>query len=158
MLTLVAAVGFLNVRMSQPGEDRQTRSQSRALSFTTPGGDFETSTSPTRTEVMTDFVQAEERRAQREEARVQREEERRQEDQKRYEDERRFAQEQQQRWLDALQNAGPRAMPPPAGRADPSLPKLTLQKFSEETDNMSAYLSTFETMAEICEWLKCSGP
>ena len=72
---------------------------------------------------MTDFVQAEERRAQREEARVQREEERRQEDKKRYEDERRFAQEQQQRWLDVLQSAGPRAMTPPAGRADPSLPK-----------------------------------
>ena len=53
---MVAAVGFLNVRMSQPGEDRRTRSQSRALSFTTPGGDFETSNSPTRTEVMTDFV------------------------------------------------------------------------------------------------------
>ena len=88
-------IGNCLTRMSQPGEDRRTRSQSRALSFTTPGGDFETSTSPTRTEVMTDFVQAEERRAQREEARVQREEERRQEDQKRYEDERRFAQEQQ---------------------------------------------------------------
>ena len=53
-------MGYLNVRMLQPGEERRTRSQSRALSFTTPGGDFETSTSPTRTQVMTDFVQAEE--------------------------------------------------------------------------------------------------
>ena len=58
--------------------------------------------------------------------------------------------EQQDRFmrlLEGVQGAQARTPPPP-----PPAPRLNLQKFIEETDNMSAYLDTFEAIAYASEW------
>ena len=79
-----------------------------------------------------EFFRAEERRVQRDEERAEREAQQR-------EEERRFAAEQQQRWINALQNARP-----PLPVTAP--PQLSVQKFNEETDHMAPYLDTFEAV------------
>ena len=174
----MAAVGLRKKiqfgKMANPGDDRRTRSQT-AQSFVIPIGDFEgesgdvpTSTPSETTQMMVEFFRAEERRAQRDKERAereaqqwekerrfaaereaqQREEERRfaaEREAQQQEEERRFAAEQQQRWIDALQNARP--TPPVA-----ALPRLSVQKFNEETDDMAAYLDTFEAVATASEW------
>ena len=130
--------------MAHPGDDRRTRSQT-AQGFITPRGDFEgesgdvpTSTPSESTQMMVEFFRAEERRAQRDEERAEREVQQ-------WEEERRFAAGQQQRWIDALQNARP---PPPVAAP----PRLSVQKFNEETDDIVAYLDTFEAVATASEW------
>ena len=87
---------------------------------------------------MVKFFRAEERRSQREEERAEREAQQ-------WEEERRFAAEQEQLWIAALQNA----WPPPLIAAPPG---LSVQKFNEETDDMAAYLDTFEAVATASEW------
>ena len=140
--------------MAHPGDDHRTRSQT-AQSFITSRGDFEgesgdvpTSTPTGSMQMMVEFFRAEERRVQRyEERRAQREEERAEREAQQREEERRFAAEQQQCWIDALQIARP---PPPV--AGP--PRLSVQNFNEEMDDMAAYLDTFEAVATASEWPK----
>ena len=97
---------------------------------------------------MVEFFRAEERRAQRyEKRRAQREEERAEREAQQREEERRFAAEQQQCWIDALQNARP---PPPVAAP----PRLSVQNFNGEMDDMAAYLDTFEAVATASEWPK----
>ena len=50
------------------------------------------------------------------------------------------------RLLEGVQGARARTPPPPPA------PRLHLQKFIEETDNMSAYLDTFEAIAHASKW------
>ena len=147
---------------------RQLRVSSHPEETEGESGDVPTSTPSETMQMMVEFFRAEERRAQRDEERAerevqQREEERRfaaereaqqREEERRFaaereaqqrEEERRFAAEQQQRWIDALQNARP---PPPVAAP----PRLSVQKFNEETDDMAAYLDTFEAVATASEW------
>ena len=50
------------------------------------------------------------------------------------------------RLIEGVQGARARTPPPPPA------PRLHLQKFIEEIDNMSAYLDTFEAIAHASEW------
>ena len=50
------------------------------------------------------------------------------------------------RLLEGVQGARARTPPPPP------VPRLHLQKFIEETDNMSVYLDMFEAIAYASEW------
>ena len=138
--------------MAHPGDDRRTRSQT-AQSFITPRGHFEgesgdvpTSTPSGSMQMMVEFFRAKERRAQREEERrAQREEERVEREAQQWEEERRFGAEQQQCWIGTLQNA---KLPPPVAAP----PQLSVQKFNKETDEMEAYLDTFEAVATASDW------
>ena len=50
------------------------------------------------------------------------------------------------RLMEGVQGARARTPPPPPA------PRLQLQKYIEETDNMSAYLDMFEAIAHASKW------
>lgn len=153
--------------MSLPGEDRRTRSQT-AQSFLMPTlmeeAEGPTSNPPplatlrspesergaSKQELMTMWLQADEARALREEERAQREEQRREREEQQRHDDRERQDRQEERWTQILMEVHRPVVveraPPPAAL------KLTLQKYAEGTDDMGAFLSSFEMTARANEW------
>ena len=88
-------------------------------------------------------MDAEERRAEQKDRRAEEEATRRQEDMEQRAKERRANQEQQL-WMETIRGLIPARMaPPPAAAA----PQLTMQEFNENSDDIVAYLDTFEAIA-----------
>ena len=81
-------------------------------------------------------------RAEREERRAEEERQIRQEEREQREEERQANREQQQLLLETIRSLIPGKQPPAA-----ATPKLTVQKFNEATDDIAAYLDTFEVVA-----------
>ena len=87
-----------------------------------------------------------------EKAAQKREERESQESQRRAEAEERQAEretQQQQRFLQILAEI---SRPSPAVLPTPSMPKLSVSKFIERTDDMGAYLEAFEATAQAGKW------
>ena len=86
-------------------------------------------------------------RAEREERRAEEERQIRQEEREQKEEERQTNREQQQLLLETIPSLIPGKQPPA-----PATPKLTVQKFNEATDDIAAYLDTFEVVATASGW------
>ena len=133
--------------MSAPGEDRHTRSQTSAgdgmrnpTAFSTPANP------PIPYEGIPSLQELEHLRAEREERRAEEERQIRQEEWEQRE-EKCQANREQQLLLETIRGLLP-------GRQPPALaaPKLTVQKFNEATDDIAAYLDTFEVVATASGW------
>ena len=99
-----------------------------------------------------DFQELERRRADREDRRAEEELKLRREENERKEEERQADREKRQLLLETIRSELPGGEPPA-----PATPRLSIQKFNEATDDIAAYLDTFEAVATASRWPQHSG-